>query len=368
MGKAHSNALMVAPLIEPLGVTVVKEVLVDIDAESAARSADELGWRSSSSDWQKVISRADIDIVDICTPPQFHREIALAAIAAGKHVFCEKPIANSSEEAYEMAEAAERAGVVAQLGFNYRHTPAIEYAKQLLEAGELGDPLQFRACFLQDGGFISNPNRWRARRSTGGSGAVGDVGSHILDIAEYLFGDIVRVNAQLRTFTNGRWMPDDEVAEQDALDDVGIWMAQFSNGALGTFEVSTVASGRKNHLAFSFDATKAALEFDWNYREEFRLSRVDDPADQQGFKTIRTFDIHPDGWWKLAGLGTGYTEISAIQFKKFLRSIVDGAPVAADFRRGARIQQIVETVVRSAQQESWQTVPVREASPVEVGA
>jgi len=366
MGKAHSLAYSLAPIAGDVGAQVSKRVLVDADATTARTLASQLGWESSSGDWREVVERDDIDIVDICTPPQFHREIALAALAAGKHVFCEKPLANTVAEAVEMRDAAQRAGVVAQIGFNYRHSPAIEFARLLLDRGQLGTPLQFRASYLQEGGFNANPNLWRAKRSTGGSGFVGDVGSHIIDTAEYLFGDIARVCGLARTSSEDGWMPESERLATDALDEAGVWIAEFANGALGSFAVNRLSSGHKNQILFGFDASKAAVEFDWNQRDEFRVSYVDGPADHMGFQTIHMNTEHPNGWWRLAGIGSGYAEVSAIQFQKFLRAIVSGVRAEPDFDQGLHVQQVVEAVLDSAAVGGWVDVPSR--LPVPAGA
>src|SRR5690606_31288979 len=165
----------------------------------ARAAATALGWNSSATDWRAVIERDDIDIVDIVTPPQFHAEIAIAAMRAGKHVFCEKPISNDLAEAEEMARVAAESGVVTQAGFNYRHSSAIAFTRQLLEEGRLGRPLQFRGSYQQEVGFTASPDRWRAKKASGGSGATGDIGSHIIDMSQYLLGDIVEVSALLRS-------------------------------------------------------------------------------------------------------------------------------------------------------------------------
>ena len=359
MGKAHSLAWSMAPIGLDLGATVTKEVIVDIrpDLPDVAR---QLGWNTFGDDWKRILEREDIDIVDICTPPQFHAEIAIAAIAAGKHVFCEKPITNDVSEALAMAEAARVAGVQTQVGFNYRHAPAISFAKLLLEEGRLGLPLQFRGSFLQEGGFTADPNRWRALKSTGGSGTTGDIGSHIVDISEYLFGDIRRVSARMRSRdAAGAWRAEPDRLDNDLIDDAGIWLAEFESGAIGTFAVSSFASGHNNHVGFEFDATEGGVKFDWNDREVLRVSFVDEKPDQRGFRTISTSDQHPDGWWRLAGLGTGYPEISAIQFQHFVRGVLSGAGSHPDFGDGAHSQLLVEAIAEAAVSDRWIDVPRR---------
>lgn len=356
MGRAHSLAYSLVPIAEDLGATVIKEVLVDITPELAAGFAAQLGWSSSSDDWREVIGRPDIDIIDICTPPQFHEEIALAAIAAGKHVFCEKPITNSSEGAARMWAAVRGSGVVAQVGFIYRHTPAIAFAKELLESGKLGVPLEFRASYLQEVGFTADANRWRAQRATGGGGAISEIGSHIIDAAELLFGDITKVAARVRAKAAGSdtgWIPETERVARDVLDDGGVWVAEFDSGAIGSFSVSSFSSGRKNRYHFEFDASKASVEFNWNSREEFRVSYVDEEKDHQGFRTIHTNNEHPNGWWRLAGLGTGYIDVSAIQFQKFVRTIVEGGEASPSFGDGAHVQNVVDAIAEAAVSDSW---------------
>lgn len=358
MGRAHSLAYSLAPIASELGATIVKQVLVDANPEVADAAARQLGWAEAVTDWRDIVTRDDIDIVDICTPPQFHAEIALAAIEAGKHVFCEKPITNDPDEARALVAAAARAGVVTQVGYNYRHTPAVSFAKKLLDEGRLGTPLQFRGNYTQEVGFWADPNRWRALKATGGSGTVGDIGSHIIDIAEHLFGDIVRVAARARSFDGEGWRPDAERIEGDLIDDAAVWLAEFANGAIGTFSVSQFGVGRKNRIAFEFDASKAAVQFDWNDREVFHVAYVDEPADHRGFRAIHTNDQHPDGWWRLAGLGTGYPEVSTIQFQHFIRAIVDGTPTAPDFERAAHVEDVVAAVYRATQSDTWETVTV----------
>ncbi|MFD4957847.1 Gfo/Idh/MocA family protein [Microbacterium sp. NPDC058389] len=363
MGRAHSLAYAVAPIGADLGVTVARRVLVDVDPARAAEAAQALGWQETATNWRDVISRDDIDIIDICTPPQFHEEIALAAIAAGKHVFCEKPITNDVDGALAMRDAAREANVVAQVGFNYRHSAAIAYTKQLLDAGELGRPLAFRASYLQDGAFWADPARWRAKKSTGGSGTVGDIGSHIIEVAEHLFGDIRRVAARVRARDmDAGWQDDQARIDEDLVDDAGVWLAEFANGAIGTFSVSSFASGRSNRFYFELDATRAAVEFNWNHRDEFRVSFVDERPQLRGFRTVPISTAHPTGWWHIPGIGAGYIETSGQQFRSFLESIVSGRPADPDFGAAAHVQQVVEAVLEAAAADCWVEVPRRDAA------
>ncbi|GAA1015141.1 Gfo/Idh/MocA family oxidoreductase [Acrocarpospora pleiomorpha] len=361
MGHAHSSALGLADL-SGLGVRINRHVLVEPDPGVARSAAEELGWSEASTDWREVVAREDVDVVDIVTPPDLHEEVTLAAIAAGKHVFCEKPITNDAASGWRIARAAEEAAVLVQVGFNYRHTAAVQYTKALLEAGELGVPLQFRATYLQETGLLwgKTPGRWRNSRGTGGSGASGDIGSHIVDVAEFFNGPILRLNALARAMHEDRsqgWMPESTRISEDLLDDAAVWIAEFANGVIGSFAVSFYASGRKNQYRFSFDATKAAVDFDWNHREEFRISRVADAPVDAGFKTVHTSLEHPNGHWKLAGLGSGYVDVSASQFHSFFSAIVKGEQAHPSAAEATHVQEVVEAISRSASTGQWVDVP-----------
>jgi predicted dehydrogenase len=255
-----------------------------------------------------------------------------------------------------MARAAEQAGVTTQVGFNYRHTPAVGFAKQIIDVGRIGHPTQVRASYTQESAFGADSKRWRASKVTGGSGAVGDIGSHIIDMTQLLFGDIVRVCGLLRSWAGDGgqgWLLESERLSKDLVDDAGVWLAEFANGAIGSFAVNFFSSGRKNRIHTEFDGTLGAIEFDWNAREEFRVSYVDEEPDHMGFRTIHTNDKHPNGWWRLAGLGTGYPDISAIQMQEFIRAILAGTPGTPDFAAAAQVQRVVEAIAASAVSGQW---------------
>ena len=358
MGRAHSQAYEIAHTGAGADgrFRFRREVVVEADESRAASAAADLGWERCTTSWRTVVEDPSIDIVDICVPPGLHAEIAMAALEHGKHVFCEKPIANDLATAERMSRAAAGADAVTQVGFNYRNTPAVSFARELLDGGRLGHPLMFRGQYLQDAAFGADPNRWRATRATGGSGMLADIGSHVIDVAELLFGDIVRVSGLVRAIaddTSGGWLAEADRRSERRLDDAGAWIAEFGNGAIGAFSINAYSSGRNNELSFAFDGSLGAVEFNWNRREEFRVSYVDEPADHRGFRTIHTNDNHPGGWWRLAGLGTGYIDVMAIQFQDFARAILDGCPSAPDFASAARVQRIVAAVRHSAETGRW---------------
>jgi len=365
MGYAHSLGWAVAPIAADIGVQIRKTVLVEADEQRAAAGAARHGWESWSTDWREVITRDDIDIVDIVTPPDSHAEIAIAAITAGKHVFVEKPITNDLSDAVAMTEAARAAGIVTQVGFNYRHTPGIRFVKQLLDDGTLGRPLQFRAHYLQDVAILGRVLAgWRSQKSAGGSGVTGDIGSHIIDLANYLVGDITRVNSLVRSKMSGPengWLPEQDRLDGDLLDDAAIWLAEFTDGAIGSFAASVYSAGRKNRIFFELECTRGSVEFDWNRREEVRLSLVSDPPEQQGLRTIVVSEHHDDVWWPIGGIGTGYVDGTAIQFQKFVQAIVAGTPAYPDFADATHTQDVIDAVLRSGTTGAWVDISRRTA-------
>ncbi len=369
MGKAHSLGYAMAPVLGGLDVKIRKEVLVDVTPEIASKAAEELGWNSSSTDWREVIQRPDIDIVDIVTPPHLHAEIARAAIAAGKHVFVEKPITNDAEEAETMWAEAVAAGVTTQVGFNYRHIPAITLAKRIIERGEIGLPLQYRASYFGDALNATGGMGWRDDRKTGGSGMVGDIGSHIIDMAEYLNGEILRVSGRVRARTshdrNVGWLSEEERLAQDVVEASGFWLAEFENGSIGTFSVSVLSSGRKNQIRFEIDGTGGALAFDWNDREKLHISFADDPEHLSGFRTVLSSKAHEDVWYGVAGLGLGYPDDTAIQLRHFIQAITENKLSHPNFGEGAHVQQVVEAIYRSAVSGQWEDVPRRKENSID---
>ncbi|TAP28320.1 MULTISPECIES: Gfo/Idh/MocA family oxidoreductase [Micrococcaceae] len=360
MGYAHSLGWALAPITADAGAVVRKAVLVEADEERAKSAAQRLNWEEWSDDWRAVIARDDIDVVDIVTPPGSHAEIAVAALQAGKHVFVEKPISNTLQDAEIMQAAAEKSSSVSQVGFNYRHAAAITLIKNMLDDGTLGHPLQFRAHYTQDVGALGRVlSGWRAKKSAGGSGVTGDIGSHIIDLASYLVGDIESVNAIVgakNPKSNTAWLSDEERKAGDHLDDAALWMTKFENGAIGSFAATVYASGRKNRLFFELECTGGTVEFDWNHTDEIKLSLVSDDPDKQGFRTITLNENHQDYWYPLGGMGTGYADDASLQLQKFVRAIVEGRPGTPGFAEATRTQRVIEAVMQSADSHQWVAV------------
>jgi predicted dehydrogenase len=336
-------------------VRFVKTVLVESDHDVARRAAADLGWEAWATNWRDTLD--DVDVVDICTPPHLHAAIALEAVARGKHVYCEKPIAMTSSEAEAMARAARDAGVTTQLGFNYRGTPAIRFIRRLIDEGRIGTPLQFRANYQQDTGFYSRSATWRGSRDTGGTGATSGIGSHIIDIALYLNGPIAAVcGLQYAQSADHTWRPDAERRHLHELDTSALWLARFENGTGGAFTCGYLSPGANNRFAFELDGTRGAVRFDWGRRDVVQFAETELPADTRGFRTIVMGDAHPDGQWRLAGMGNGYLDAAAVQFADFAQAIAAERPGAADFDHGLTVQRVVDAVTDSASTGAWQLI------------
>jgi predicted dehydrogenase len=352
MGRAHSNAwatvgsFFQVPAFE-------QRVLVGRDAAGVAAAASAFGWSESATDWREVIAREDIDIVDICAPGHLHAEIAIAALAAGKHVLVEKPLANNLADAEAMADAAAAAsasGVVSMVGFNYRRVPALALARRIVDAGRLGEIRQVRASYLQDWLVdASAPMTWRLRRETAGSGALGDLASHAVDQLQFLLGDLVsEVSARTHTFVTER--PGDSGPEAVTVDDA-VWATLgFSSGARGSLEVSRVATGRKNALSIELFGTTGALRFDLEELNELWFLDATEPVETQGFRRILvTEPEHPylAAWWP-QGHVLGWEHSFVHEVRDLLLAIAGGTPAAPSFADGLAVQRVLTAIESSA--------------------
>jgi len=349
MGKAHSFAWSMAAVEGPAGVELNRLVLVEPDAAVAEATARALGWRQWATDWREVVDRDDIHVIDIVTPPHTHAEIAEYALSRGKHVLCEKPLANSPAETKALVELSGKPGVTSQVGFNYRHNPALQLARELIHQGAIGTVIQARFDYLQDVGF--GDLGWRTKKRTGGSGASGDIGSHIVDLAQLLVGRIDKVAALLDIV---RMSGDDD----HDVDDAGSFLARFDTGAHGVFSFSQKSWGQNNHIRVEIDGTLGALAFDWNRRDELQVCiGADRTAGLKGFRTVHVDGSTPGTWFALNGAGTGYLESSANQILAFVANIVDGTPNGPSFSEGANVQSVIDAVWASASDNSrWVSV------------
>ncbi len=365
MARAHSNGLRQVNVFFDLPVEPVLKVLAARNAESGGRVAEKFGWQELVPDWRAVIDRPDIQIVDIVTPVHTHAEIAMAALQAGKAVICEKPLAASLSQALEMAQTAEKTGLPNMCNYNLRATPAIAYARQLIQEGALGQINQWRAAAQQ--GWLIDPDfplTWRLRKETAGSGALADLGSHSIDLARFLVGEIQSVSAMLHTFTKERWIPlKDQGRNSIPTDrkgpvtvDDSVWsMLRFQNGALGSMEATRMASGRLSANRFEVYGSLGALEFDFERLNELRFCSLRDPRPQQGWRTIHvTKPAHPymSAWWPV-GHSLGYEHTFPHILADFFQAEGRSEQPAPSFRDAARTQAVLQAIERSDADRGW---------------
>ncbi|WP_372813350.1 Gfo/Idh/MocA family protein [Paenibacillus sp.] len=373
MGKAHSHAFENVPFFFDHGVKPVKKVIVGRTEHLVKQAAERFGWEEFATDWRDVIHREDIHVIDIATPTSSHIEIALEAAKAGKHIFCEKPLAMDAHEAHRMFEAAEQAGIVHMLGHNYRRVPAIGLAKKLIQDGRLGDIHHFRGVYLQD--WLLDPNfpaSWKLNKKVAGSGPHGDLNAHIVDLARYLVGEIDKVVGMEKTFVDKRpkVKVDDqlsskltakgEMTEYEAVtvDDTTAFLAKFKNGAVGTFEATRFAGGRKNHERIEINGSKGSLVFDFERMNELEFWSNEDDLEVQGFRRIMvTEDVHPyiNAWWP-PGHIIGYQNTFVNEFADFFKAIKDKQQVYPNFYDGVMNNKVLDAVTKSIQSLTWENV------------
>ena len=375
MGAAHSQAWRTAPRFFDLPLHPTMSVVCGRDTGRAAEAAQRLGWDQSADDWHAVVSRDDIDLVDICTPGDSHAEIALAALAAGKHVLCEKPLANTVEEATSMTLAAEEAhahGQVAMVGFNYRRVPATAQARRMVAQGRLGRLRHVRVTYLQDWLVDpGSPHSWRLDKQKAGSGALGDIGAHIIDLTQFITQDrITEVSGQLATFVKERPV----AAEHSGLsgtaggagemapvtvDDAAVFLAKFTGGAVGVFEATRFASGRKNAIRIEINGSLGSLAFDFEDMNVLHLYDATEPDETAGFKRILVTEPgHPyvAAWWP-PGHGLGYEHGFTHQVVDLVTAIAEGTDPTPTFADGLQVQRVLAAVETSSDTRQWQEVP-----------
>ncbi|KAA1400176.1 Gfo/Idh/MocA family protein [Aeromicrobium ginsengisoli] len=366
MGAAHSQAWRTAPAFFDLPLRPRLTAVCGRNEDAAGDVARRFGWESVETDWRVLLTRDDIDVIDICTPGNTHAEIAIAALEAGKHVLCEKPLANTVAEAEAMAAAATEAakrGVRAMVGFTYRRTPAVAYARQLVASGRLGTIRHVRGQYLQDWLADENaPLSWRLDKSLAGSGALGDIGAHIIDMAQYVTGSsITSVSGLMETFVKTRPIAGDSAtlggtSSADAergpvtVDDAAAFTARFADGAIGVFEATRFATGRKNALRLEINGTRGSIAFDFEDMNVLELfDATEDPA-VAGFRRIMVTEAtHPyiAAWWP-PGHGLGYEHGFTHQVVDLVTDIAKGADPVPSFADGLAVQRVLAAVEASA--------------------
>src|SRR4051812_15618113 len=374
MGAVHSQAWRTAPHFFDLPLQPRLTVLAGRNPGKVADAAVRLGWSSTETDWRRVIDRDDVDLVDVCTPGDTHAEIAIAALEAGKHVLCEKPLANTVAEAEAMAEAAARAasrGVRSMVGFTYRRVPAIGLARRLVAEGRIGEIRHVRASYLQD--WIADPAApmsWRLEKDKAGSGALGDIGAHIVDLTQYITGQqLTGVSAMLETFVEERPLPASagslsgvggEGTGTVTVDDAAVFLGRFTDGAIGVFEATRFALGRKNAIRIEINGSAGSLAFDFEDMNVLQFFDGTEPAEIAGFRRILvTEPVHPyvAAWWP-PGHGLGYEHGFTHQVVDLVNAIAKGEDPEPSFADGLQVQRVLEAVERSAGNNStWTEIP-----------
>lgn len=366
MGRAHSNAYGQVNKFFDLELRPVLKAVSARDPARTAAFAANWGWQAVEPDWRALVDRPDIDVIDICTPNDTHQAIALAAAQAGKIVICEKPLALNAAEAREMVEAVERSGKPSMVVFNYRRIPAVTLAKQLIDQGRLGRIFHYRAKYLQD--WTINPNLaqggntlWRLDADAAGSGVTGDLLAHAIDLALWLNGPISQVTAMTETFVKQRPMQDAPGEVRPVrIDDACAFLARFANGALGTFESTRYASGRKNQNTFEINGEHGSLVFDLEDAHQLQYYNHGDDSLARGFRTISVWDgNHPymQHWW-VPGCAIGYEHTFIHAVADFLTQLGstqtgNGAKLVPDFRDGYATQLVCDAVLESAVTGEW---------------
>ncbi|WP_425271162.1 Gfo/Idh/MocA family protein [Micromonospora arborensis] len=376
MGAAHSQAWRTVNRVYDLPARARMALICGRDTAKVADAADRLGWEAYTTDWRDLINRDDIDVVDICTPGDSHAEIALAALAAGKHVLCEKPLANTVAEARAMtaaADVARAAGVRSMCAFNYRRVPAVTMMRQLVADGRLGVIRHVRAVYLQD--WIVDPQFplvWRLQKDRAGSGALGDIGAHIIDLTQFVTGQrISGVSAVTETFVKERPLPAESsglAASVDGhaaptgpvtVDDAAVFVARLDGGALATYEASRFATGRKNALRVEINGSLGTVVFDLERLNELEFYDATRPAVEQGFNRILvTEGEHPymSAWWP-PGHIIGYEHSFTHEMRDFIEAVANGVDPTPSFADALQVQLVLDAVTRSAELgSSWTEV------------
>jgi predicted dehydrogenase len=379
MGAAHSQAWRTVNRVFDLPLRARLTAVCGRDEANVRAAATRLGWERTSTDWRELVEADDIDVIDICTPGDSHCEIAIAALAAGKHVLCEKPLANTVEEARAMVAAAEAAradGVRSMCGYNYRRVPAVSYLRQLVASGRLGTIRHVRAVYLQD--WIVDPQFplvWRLQKDRAGSGALGDIGAHIVDLTQFVTGQSVTgVSALTETFIRERPLSGAssglsaegstgtgsvETGEV-TVDDAALFLARLSGGAVATYEASRFATGRKNGLRVELNGSEGSAVFDLERLNELEFYDRTGPGAEQGFTRILvTEPDHPyvAAWWP-PGHGLGYEHSFTHQMRDFVEAVATGKDPEPSFADALQVQRVLDAVERSAAANAgWTDVP-----------
>jgi predicted dehydrogenase len=363
MGRAHSNAWKKAAHFFELPAQPALQVACSRHEDSLREFATQWGWRQTETNWRKVVANPKVDVVDIALPQHLHHEVALAAAREGKHIFCEKPLAMTSLQAEEMLRVCEQNKVVHYLNHNYRRTPAIAFARRLVDQGKLGRIFHWRSAYQQD--WIVDPTfplTWQLRAETAQAGPQWDLNSHAVDLAHHLIGPITAVSGMTAQFVAERPLADEatsgnlqakvlnQTMDKVTVEDTALMMVEFANGAVGSFEATRFATGRKNALTFEIYGSKGSLKFDLERMNELQFYSADDEDSYQGFRTIQTTEAgHPyaASWWP-PGHIIGYEHTFVHAAVDFIRAVASGTQIEPNFASGVQILKVLEAGLESA--------------------
>lgn len=357
MGRTHSAAYRSINNI--FGDEVVPElsVVADVSADSARALAEKYGFARWTTNWEEVVADPEIDMVDITTPNASHCPIAVAAAKHGKHVYCEKPLAMTAEEALDATRVVEEAGIVTSVGFNYIRNPIQQYVRELIASGELGEVVNFRGMYDQD--YYNDPDQkheWRMFKSASASGALGDLASHTLSLSQYLIGDITSVCGMTKIIVSerpdardpGKMLPVEN-------DDLVQFMFEYANGACGTIFSNRLAAGRKMSLGYEIQLTNGCIVYNQENQNQVQIYRHDDDKRERGFKTVLIAPGHGeyDRFYGGAGICLGYADQKTLEAYHTLKCVVENKPCEIDFRFGAKVMQVIDAVLESAETRQW---------------
>lgn len=358
MGKAHSSSLLNAQMLfGPDSGTAVFEIVADANEASAKEAQHKIGFNRMTTDWREVVSDPNVDLVDIATPNAFHYEAAKAALENGKNVYCEKPLSISAEQSKELAALAKEKGVINYVGFNNTMNPANAYVRELVQSGKLGKIVSFRGFYDQDQLLDENlPITWRHINKMAGCGALGDLGSHLLSVSQFIMGDITAVNAMATTvFPKRPKAPGSTEMADVENEDVMTFMTEYANGASGIISTSRVACGRKNFLSYEIQGTKGSVTYDLERMGEVHVYFQSDEEVDRGFRKVFLNPKHKgySAFQPAGGISIAYNDMKVLEVHELFDAITNGAPYACDFEFGYKIDRTVAAVIESSKTRAW---------------
>ena len=358
MGKAHSSALLDAQMLfGPEYGTAVFEMVADTNEASAKEAQSKIGFKRMTTDWKELVSDPKIDLVDIATPNAFHYEVAKEALNNGKHVYCEKPLSISAEQSKELAELAKKKKVINYVGFNNTMNPANAYVRDLVQSGKLGKIMRFTGTYDQDQLLDETlPITWRHINKLAGCGALGDLGSHLLSVSQFIMGDITRVNAMSTTiFPKRPKAPGSSEMADVENEDIITFMTKYENGAIGNISASRVATGRKNYLAYEIQGTKGSVFYDLERMGEVHVYFHSDDEADRGFRTVLLNPKHKgySAFQPAGGISIAYNDMKILEVHELFAAITQGEAYACDFEFGYKIDRTVDAVLESARKNEW---------------